>query len=585
MGDHKGNTVSPLDFEIPGYDIIEVIGRGGMASVYRARQHSFDRNVAVKILKPDLSEDDAFCQRFVMESLIVAKLSHSNIVQVYDVGEIQNHYFIAMEFLSGGDLHAKLQKGLTTKAAVSIIKQMSSALDFAHRKHIIHRDLKPDNVMFREDGAAVLTDFGIAKETNADINLTQTGLIVGTPKYMSPEQIRGSEPSPEGDIYSLGILFYQLLTNRVPFAGADLMATAYMHFNEPVPLLPPPLARFQTLIEQMLAKDASERMGRGNDVIKALEQLEQRQHRSAPISRDETLAIDGFEGFATTDDEQTRIKSKLHETLINPAAASQPTVANSAKSKSAMEDQETVMLSADTGAKMEVQSDSHRARKDHAVKKRILALSLGGLGAAALLTTLALVITLALLMWPHPQTETIEETGPLSNLAASTREEISRLLEAAADDIAHLRLQKGQSNALSKYQRVLVLEPKHPEALVGMQRIQQTYLDLIESALAKGEADKAQNYLDDLQPLAQSKPLSDLQRRVALALKRHKQTLKLSSMQLMQISALLKGAELNIKEGRIKSPANDNAIDRYQKVLAIDPDNIEAKAKLAEISN
>jgi serine/threonine-protein kinase PpkA len=585
LGDHKGNTVSPLDFEIPGYDIIEVIGRGGMASVYRARQHSFDRNVAVKILKPDLSEDDAFCQRFVMESLIVAKLSHSNIVQVYDVGEIQNHYFIAMEFLSGGDLHAKLQKGLTTKAAVSIIKQMSSALDFAHRKHIIHRDLKPDNVMFREDGAAVLTDFGIAKETNADINLTQTGLIVGTPKYMSPEQIRGSEPSPEGDIYSLGILFYQLLTNRVPFAGADLMATAYMHFNEPVPLLPPPLARFQTLIEQMLAKDASERMGRGNDVIKALEQLEQRQHRSAPISRDETLAIDGFEGFATTDDEQTRIKSKLHETLINPAAASQPTVANSAKSKSAMEDQETVMLSADTGAKMEVQSDSHRARKDHAVKKRILALSLGGLGAAALLTTLALVITLALLMWPHPQTETIEETGPLSNLAASTREEISRLLEAAADDIAHLRLQKGQSNALSKYQRVLVLEPKHPEALVGMQRIQQTYLDLIESALAKGEADKAQNYLDDLQPLAQSKPLSDLQRRVALALKRHKQTLKLSSMQLMQISALLKGAELNIKEGRIKSPANDNAIDRYQKVLAIDPDNIEAKAKLAEISN
>ncbi len=110
-----------LDFEIPGYDIIEPIGRGGMASVYRARQHTFDRNVAIKILKPDLSEDDAFCQRFVMESLIVAKLNHSNIVQVYDVGEIKNHYYIAMEFLSGGDLHRRLKQGLPVVEAISII--------------------------------------------------------------------------------------------------------------------------------------------------------------------------------------------------------------------------------------------------------------------------------------------------------------------------------------------------------------------------------------------------------------------------------------------------------------------------------
>ena len=117
--------MSLLDFEIPGYDIVESIVRGGMASVYRARQHSFDRNVALKILKPDLSEDDAFCQRFMMESLIVAKLNHSNIVQVYDVGAVQHHYYLAMEFLSGGDLHGRLRDGLSVKEAVSIIKQMA----------------------------------------------------------------------------------------------------------------------------------------------------------------------------------------------------------------------------------------------------------------------------------------------------------------------------------------------------------------------------------------------------------------------------------------------------------------------------
>ena len=305
---------SPLDFEIPGYDIIESIGRGGMASVYRARQHTFDRNVALKILKPDLSEDDAFCQRFIMESMIVAKLSHSHIVQVYDVGEISNHYYIAMEFLSGGDLSARLKKGMSAKEAIHVIKQIASALDFAHRKNIIHRDLKPDNVMFREDEAAVLTDFGIAKETTADINLTQTGLIVGTPKYMSPEQIRGADPTPKADIYSLGIMFFQLLCNRVPFQGPDLVATAYKHFNDPIPQLPSHLAPFQSLIEQMLAKDADDRIARGNEVVEAIEDIERRHPNFESDANQETMIMP----LENTEDLATVVKTHPDE---NPSTA------------------------------------------------------------------------------------------------------------------------------------------------------------------------------------------------------------------------------------------------------------------------
>ena len=280
----------PEDLQVPGYDIEERIGRGGMASVYRARQHTFDRDVALKVLKPDLSEDESFCQRFVQESLIVAKLHHSNIVQVYDVGEFQNNFYIAMEYLHGGDLNSRLKQGLAIRETINIIKQSASALDFAHRKNIIHRDIKPDNIMFREDGAAVITDFGIAKEVDSDMNLTQTGLIVGTPKYMAPEQIRGGSPTPQADIYSLGILLFQCLTDQLPFVGKDMVSTAYKHFNDPVPELPPVVAVFQPILERMLAKSPEDRYERADEIVEALDELtgntEQNQLTNLDITKD-----------------------------------------------------------------------------------------------------------------------------------------------------------------------------------------------------------------------------------------------------------------------------------------------------------
>ena len=263
----------PKELRIPGYEIEVLLGKGGMAAVYQARQQSFGREVALKVLNPAAEDLEEFSRRFLQESSIVAKLHHSHIVQVYDVGQHGNYFYISMEYLHGGDLSGKLNEGLSLRDSVKIIKQLADALDFAHRKNIIHRDIKPANVMFREDGAAVLTDFGIAKELESQAELTQAGVVIGTPRYMSPEQIRGDKVDHRADIYSLGIVFYRCLTNYVPFDGKDMLTTAYLQDNEPVPLLPPEVACFQPIINRMLEKAPEARFQRGRDVVDALEEL------------------------------------------------------------------------------------------------------------------------------------------------------------------------------------------------------------------------------------------------------------------------------------------------------------------------
>ncbi|MFL0801836.1 MAG: serine/threonine protein kinase [Agarilytica sp.] len=569
---------SHLELEIPGYDIIEPIGRGGMASVYRARQHSFDRNVALKILKPDLSEDDAFCQRFVMESLIVAKLNHSHIVQVYDVGEVKNNYYIAMEFLCGGDLQKRLKEGLSAQESVSIIKQIASALDFAHRKHIIHRDLKPDNVMFREDEAAVLTDFGIAKETNADINLTQTGLIVGTPKYMSPEQIRGADPSPQGDIYSLGIMFYQLLCNRVPFHGADLVATAYQHFNEPVPLLPPHLSQFQELIEHMLAKTIEDRIPCGKDVVKELERIEKAHPIEIP---DDETAVMPSGGFNLENDE-TLVQSGSDlqagvETKVMPKSKSRNIASDPTLVKTENEQRPNSTPAENTSVENHSAPDNTennttkftQLRESPFTNKAIL----GGMATLVIIVGLIFAITSN-----SPQ----EQSAPPAPITAVNTEEITALLLAAHNDIQNNRLRTGESNALSKYEQVLILSPGHPQALEGKTKVAKKYISLAKKAIQNKNFGLAQQHLDNATDIDSEVNTSKLQTKLNAAKRNQKSPI--STLKQVQIAGLLENAKIYEQEGKISSPAGGNAIENYKKVLEIDPYNESAKARLAVLS-
>lgn len=259
--------------KIPGYTILSRLGEGGMAVVYLAIQESFGRKVALKVMMPKSQDDPSYGERFLREAKIVARLSHPHIVPVYDVGSAGDYYYISMEYLDKGDLTSRLKNGLDIKGIINVTKDVAAALDYAHRKGIIHRDVKPDNIMFREDGAAVLTDFGIARPTSPDSNMTQVGKVIGTPKYMSPEQTKGEVLDNTCDLYALGIMLYEMLTGNVPFDGENPFDIGIKHLKDPVPKLPNTLNIFQPLIDSLLVKNKTHRLQAGHEVIAALDDI------------------------------------------------------------------------------------------------------------------------------------------------------------------------------------------------------------------------------------------------------------------------------------------------------------------------
>lgn len=261
--------------KIPGYTILSRLGEGGMATVYLAIQESFGRKVAIKVMMPKAQDDPSYGERFLREARIVARLSHPCIVPVYDVGSSGDYYYISMEYLDDGNLADRIRKGLSLKEITRISREVAMALDFAHRKGIIHRDIKPDNIMFREDGAAVLTDFGIARPTEPDLNMTQAGKVIGTPKYMSPEQTKGETLDNTCDLYALGIMLHEMLTGNVPFDGANPFEIGIKHLKDPIPRLPSTLSMFQPLLDKLLVKNKAHRLQTGQEVITILDKIDE----------------------------------------------------------------------------------------------------------------------------------------------------------------------------------------------------------------------------------------------------------------------------------------------------------------------
>ena len=218
------------------YQIIRTIGEGGMANVYLAYDTILERDVAVKILRGDLANDEKFVKRFQREAKAASSLNHPNIVEMYDVGEDDGNYFIVMEYVNGKTLKTLIKKRgvLSLSETIDIMLQLTSGIACAHDRYIIHRDIKPQNVMILEDGRVKITDFGIAVALNS-AELTQTNSVMGSVHYLPPEQANGSGATVKSDIYSLGILMYELLTGKLPFKGENAVEIAIKQMKDKIP--------------------------------------------------------------------------------------------------------------------------------------------------------------------------------------------------------------------------------------------------------------------------------------------------------------------------------------------------------------
>ena len=246
-------------FSIEGYRILRKIGEGGMASIYLAVADEPGEPQVLKVMRILNGGQDDSLQRFIQEFALLAQVKHPNVAQIHRQGFSSGHAYIAMEHFSQGDLRARIARGICAADAIAYVKQTAAALQAIHRAGIVHRDLKPDNLMLRMDGCLALADFGIAKHIAMAITDTAHGEVVGTPYYLSPEQAMGSQVDQRCDLYSLGVILYEMLTGAKPYRADTAEDLLDLHVNGPVPQLPPPQQHLQPILERLMAKDCGRR--------------------------------------------------------------------------------------------------------------------------------------------------------------------------------------------------------------------------------------------------------------------------------------------------------------------------------------
>ena len=247
---------------IKGYRFLRTLGSSQRSGVYLAERESTGLRVVLKVLRqmPEFGDSLDRFDRFLQEYETIAAMDHRNVVRIHDLGVSDDHAHIAMEYLDGGDLRQRIDAGIRDDDAVSYLRQTASALSAVHEQGVLHRDLKPGNIMFRQDESLALIDFGLAKKAHLENAITDTGEIFGTPFYMSPEQGHGLEVDERSDIYSLGVIFFEMLTGERPYQGDSAMGIIFRHAQTPIPRLPEPLQNYQALVDRMIAKQPDDRL-------------------------------------------------------------------------------------------------------------------------------------------------------------------------------------------------------------------------------------------------------------------------------------------------------------------------------------
>lgn len=247
------------DAVVPGYKVVHLIGQGGQAKVYFAVRLKDGLNVALKVLDRKVKQDPVYLERLRREYKLIAAIENEYVARIYDQGFTGDNPYLAIEFLPSGTLAGRIREGIGSREALRITSQIAHALDAFHSKGIVHRDLKPANILFRPDGRPVIVDFGLAKDLAVNSTLTMAGQLLATPRYMSPEQCLGLPADGRSDLYSLGVVFYEMLTGQRIFESANATEVISMHVNAPVPTLPERLAGYQPVLERLLAKKPEDR--------------------------------------------------------------------------------------------------------------------------------------------------------------------------------------------------------------------------------------------------------------------------------------------------------------------------------------
>ncbi len=524
---------------IPGYEILHELGRGGMATVYLAVQESLQRQLALKVMSPTLSVDPSFKDRFMREGRTLGQLTHPNIVTIYDIGVSASRYFIAMEYVAGSTLAERIDNGLSTDHSARIIKDIARALHYAHRRGFVHRDVKPSNILFRDDDTPVLADFGIARPVDAATRLTKTGLSVGTPNYMSPEQVSGHKLDGRSDLYSLGIVFYEMLTGKPPYHGESAIATSLKHLTEPVPKLPPELMYLQPVMERMLAKAADDRFSDLQEFIESLDSAIAARDRDRPPGKQSELSR------KTLFYDETRDKQ--------PERAGEQQLPSGAE-----------LPQSNLGVGIPRASAWVAAFKSHRNWQWSV-----GLAALAVLAAVA-----ALLVKPDPIVPPRFENWVDERLRAA---------EEQRND-GHLVDPEG-NNAFETYQEVLEFFPDYPKALDGVQEVAEQFAEQANDKASTGDLAASLALLDrGLKVAAQGLAFNG--EHEGLSELRVKLTQQVEGVRRQQqIKAALANGDRQFSDWNLVEPAGDNAAESYRAVLKLESKNPRALQGLKRIAS
>jgi serine/threonine protein kinase len=565
---------------IPGYKIIKTLGVGGQATVYLAIQEGFEREIALKVMSPALAADPSFGERFIREAKIVAKLRHPGIVTVFDVGEHDGFYYLAMEYLPETDLRSRITQGIKAKEALVVIQKVAKALHYAHDKGYIHRDVKSENILFRDDGEPVLTDFGIAKASNSSTQMTQQGKLIGTPQYMSPEQCRGRKLDGRSDIYSLGIILYEMLTQKVPFDGEDSVAVCLQHVTKPIPRLSARQKHYQWLLDRLLAKKAEDRFDDGEKLASEIDRflsgdITQSQHTSSAEMRasrdDDHTAIFDHDDDIVADERiysnQNRRESKKTSrwpwvigvlVIASTAAYYQKALwlpkATELYFQVTGQTQPSSTQKPSTPSTAETtQTDSNKTSKDVVAETQT--------------------------------NQSNDQQNAISDAEEEAKQKQIAQLLIEADTLEPLTdLDPAQiRNLLQNYVRVLVLDETNQKAIAGKQNAIERAANYAKDALNNNDEASYQQYVSVIEATApEHAVLAPLQKQYA-QFKQQQENQVAVSEKAARIDSLLKQAEQAMQENRLTTPEQTSAYHYFNAVLALDSQNEMALQGLNDI--